>query len=171
MRSNSYENGPNVPSLIIAFTISNGMLAKLVIHLVTLVMTGCTVDSTTHGTSMTLHKKSFPYTGRPICWLLYSIINARNVCSIYDTIIKLIFYDAYMLRAQKGLLLTSWLPGFARDPLSLPLSSLLFVPAFPPSLGLPGFAQDNCIPEILFFNFMLRYFEIWWGGWGGGYIF
>ena len=105
MRSNSYENGPNVPSLIIAFTISNGMLAKLVIHLVTLVMTGCTVDSTTHGTSMTLHKKSFPYTGRPICWLLYSIINARNVCSIYDTIIKLIFYDAYILRAQKGLLL------------------------------------------------------------------
>ena len=55
---------------------------------------------------------------------------------------------------------TSWIPGFARDPLSRSLSpslsrpslpSLLFVPAFyPPSLGLPGFAQDNCIPEILF---------------------
>ena len=53
---------------------------------------------------------------------------------------------------------TSWIPGFARDPLSRSLSpslsrpslpSLLFVPAFyPPSLGLPGFAQDNCIPEI-----------------------
>ena len=55
---------------------------------------------------------------------------------------------------------TSWIPGFARDPLSRPLSpslsrpslpSLLFVPAFyPPSLGVPGFAQDKCIPEILF---------------------
>ena len=55
---------------------------------------------------------------------------------------------------------TSWIPGFARDPLSRSLSpslsrpslpSLLSVPAFyPPSLGLPGFAQDNCIPEILF---------------------
>ena len=55
---------------------------------------------------------------------------------------------------------TSWIPGFARDPLSRSLfpslsrpslPSLLFVPAFyPPSLGLPGFAQDNCIPEILF---------------------
>ena len=55
---------------------------------------------------------------------------------------------------------TSWIPGFARDPLSRSLSpslsrpslpSLLFVPAsYPPSLGLPGFAQDNCIPEILF---------------------
>ena len=55
---------------------------------------------------------------------------------------------------------TSWIPGFARDPLSRSLSpslsrpslpSLLFVPAFyPPSLGLPGFAQDNCIPNILF---------------------
>ena len=55
---------------------------------------------------------------------------------------------------------TSWIPGFARDPLSRSLSpslsrpslpSLLFVTAFyPPSLGLPGFAQDNCIPEILF---------------------
>ena len=55
---------------------------------------------------------------------------------------------------------TSWIPGFARDPLSRSLSpslsrpslpSLLFVPAFYPlSLGLPGFAQDNCIPEILF---------------------
>ena len=55
---------------------------------------------------------------------------------------------------------TSWIPGFARDTLSRSLSpslsrpslpSLLFVPAFyPPSLGLPGFAQDNCIPEILF---------------------
>ena len=53
---------------------------------------------------------------------------------------------------------TSWIPGFARDPLSRSLSpslsrpslpSLLFAPAFyPPSLGLPGFAQDNCIPEI-----------------------
>ena len=53
---------------------------------------------------------------------------------------------------------TSWIPGFARDPLSRSLSpslsrpslpSLVFVPAFyPPSLGLPGFAQDNCIPEI-----------------------
>ena len=45
---------------------------------------------------------------------------------------------------------TSWIPGFARGPLSRSLSpslsrpSLLFVPAFyPPSLGLPGFAQDN----------------------------
>ena len=55
---------------------------------------------------------------------------------------------------------TSWIPGFARDPLSRSLSpslsrpslpSLLSVPAFyPPSLGLPGFAQDNCIPGILF---------------------
>ena len=55
---------------------------------------------------------------------------------------------------------TSWIPGFARDTLSRSLSpslsrpslpSLLFVPAFyPPSLGLPGFAQDNCIPEIPF---------------------
>ena len=55
---------------------------------------------------------------------------------------------------------TSWIPGFARDPLSRSLSpslsrpslpSLLIVPAFyPPSLGLPGIAQDNCIPEILF---------------------
>ena len=35
--------------------------------------------------------------------------------------------------------------------LLLPLSPLLLVPAFyTPSLGLPGFAQDNCIPEILF---------------------
>ena len=59
-----------------------------------------------------------------------------------------------------SLYVTSWIPGFARDPLSRSLSpsltrpslpSLLFVPAFyPPSLGLPGFAQDNCIPEILF---------------------
>ena len=39
-------------------------------------------------------------------------------------------------------------PGLSPPP-SLPC--LLFVPAFyPPSLGLPGFAQDNCIPEILF---------------------
>ena len=55
---------------------------------------------------------------------------------------------------------TSWIPGFARYPLSRSLSpslsrpslpSLLLVPAFyPPSLGLPGFAQDNCIPEKLF---------------------
>ena len=59
------------------------------------------------------------------------------------------------------ILFTSWLPGFARDLLPPPLSPLLFVPVFyPPSLGLPGFAQDNCIPEILFFNFMLRYFDI-----------
>ena len=60
----------------------------------------------------------------------------------------------------KHIYITSWIPGFARDPLSRYLSpslsrpslpSLLFVPAFyPPSLGLPGFAQDNCIPEILF---------------------
>ena len=61
-----------------------------------------------------------------------------------------------IVNSQKYLYNTSWIPGFARDPLSPPpsrpsLPSLLFVPAFyPPSLGLPGFAQDNCIPEILF---------------------
>ncbi len=34
---------------------------------------------------------------------------------------------------------TSWLPGFARDPPSLPLP-----PCCPPSLGLPGFGQNIC---------------------------
>ena len=77
---------------------------------------------------------------------------------------------------------TSWIPGFARDPLSRSLSpslsrpslpSLQFVPAFyPPSLGLPGFAQDSSIPEILFKPWSLVTF---WNvrpypppvGWGG----
>ena len=83
---------------------------------------------------------------------------------------------------------TSWIPGFARDPLSRSLSpslsrpslpSLQFVPAFyPPSLGLPGFAQDSSIPEILFKPWSLVTF---WNvrpyppprrmGWGGGYMF
>ena len=58
-------------------------------------------------------------------------------------------------------ILTSWLPGFARDPPSPPLP---FVPPFcPPSLGLPGFgqniwsviAQNNSIPEIHFKKMML----------------
>ena len=82
---------------------------------------------------------------------------------------------------------TSWIPGFARDPLSRSLSpslsrpslpSLLFVPAFyPPSLGLPGFAQDNCIPEILFKPWSLVTLKCSplppprRMGWGGGYMF
>ena len=83
---------------------------------------------------------------------------------------------------------TSWIPGFARDPLSRSLSpshsrpslpSLLFVPAFyPPSLGLPGFAQDNCIPEILFKPWSLVTLKFSpltppprRMGWGGGYMF
>ena len=90
---------------------------------------------------------------------------------------------------SKILYYTSWIPGFARDPLSRSLSpslsrpslpSLLFVPAFyPPSLGLPGFAQDNCIPEILFKHWSLVTLKVspltppppsdgvgWGGGWG-----
>ena len=78
-------------------------------------------------------------------------------------------------------IITSWIPGFARDPLSQSLSppslpSLLSVPAFyPPSLGLPGFAQDNCIPEILFKPWSLVTLKfspltppppVGWGGWG-----
>ena len=83
---------------------------------------------------------------------------------------------------------TSWIPGFARDPLSRSLSPslsrpslpyLLFVPAFyPPSLGLPGFAQDNCIPEILFKPWSLVTFKFSpltppprRMGWGVGYMF
>ena len=80
---------------------------------------------------------------------------------------------------------TSWIPGFARDPLSRSLSpslsrpSLLFVPAFyPPSLGLPGFAQDTCIPEILFKPWSLVTLKFSpltppprRMGWGGGYMF
>ena len=83
---------------------------------------------------------------------------------------------------------TSWIPGFARDPLSRSLSpslsrpslpSLLFVPAFyPPSLGLPGFAQDNCIPEIPFkpWSLVTLTFSPLTPpprrmGWGGGYMF
>ena len=86
---------------------------------------------------------------------------------------------------------TSWIPGFARDPLSRSLSpslsrpslpSLLFVPAFyPPSLGLPGFAQDNCIPEILFKPWSLPVVTLTFSpltpppprrmGWGVGYMF
>ena len=83
---------------------------------------------------------------------------------------------------------TSWIPGFARDPLSRSLSpslsrpslpSLLSVPAFyPPSLGLPGFAQDNCIPEILFKPSCLVTLKFSpltppprRMGWGGGYMF
>ena len=81
---------------------------------------------------------------------------------------------------------TSWIPGFARDPLSRSLSpslsrpslpSLLFVPAFyPPSLGLPGFAQVNCIPEILFKPWSLVTLKFSpltprRMGWGGGYMF
>ena len=76
--------------------------------------------------------------------------------------LQLMGYILYTIKAQKIewfsiLYITSWIPGFARDPLSRSLSpslsrpSLPSVPAFyPPSLGLPGFAQDNCIPEILF---------------------
>ena len=55
---------------------------------------------------------------------------------------------------------TSWLPGFARAPPSLPASLSLSPSLSPPSrpplpltiLGLPGFAiaQDNYIPEIFF---------------------
>ena len=55
---------------------------------------------------------------------------------------------------------TSWLPGFARASPSLLLPPhVLHLSTLPPSLGLPGFAQnicsviiaqDNCIPEILF---------------------
>ena len=65
-------------------------------------------------------------------------------------------------------------PGLSPPP-SLP--SLLFVPAFyPPSLGLPGFAQDNCIPEILFKPWSLVTLKCSPltpppVGWGGGYMF
>ena len=81
---------------------------------------------------------------------------------IYNyTRIKYIIYNLYLYNNTWTVYnITSWIPGFARDPLSRSLSpslsrpslpSLLSVPAFyPPSLGLPGFAQDNCIPEILF---------------------
>ena len=44
-------------------------------------------------------------------------------------------------------------PGLSPPPSLVPLSPLSYssLPStLPPSLGLPGFAQDNCIPEILF---------------------
>ena len=80
------------------------------------------------------------------CWFFSNSYLLTATCTIYTTHWS---FHIYMN--------TSWIPGFARDPLSRSLSpslsrpSLLFVPAcYPPSLGLPGFAQDNCIPEILF---------------------
>ena len=44
-------------------------------------------------------------------------------------------------------------PGLSPPPYLVPLSPLSYsslAAFYPPSLGLPGFAQDNCIPEILF---------------------
>ena len=84
-------------------------------------------------------------------------------------LITLVHISSFELAVLKLYTCTSWLPGFVRDPLSPSLCpppslsplSLLFVPAFyPPSLGSPGFAQDNCIPEIFFLNLMPSYFEI-----------
>ena len=80
---------------------------------------------------------------RPICKSLMAVFNQcltdRSI--LLTNIYILAGYPASLETLSPGLS-----PSLSRP--SLP--SLLFVPAFyPPSLGLPGFAQDNCIPEIL----------------------
>ena len=73
--------------------------------------------------------------------------------NIVHTIIQynIVYFKRITILAGYPASLETLSPGLSPPPSLVPLSPLLFVPAFyPPSLGLPGFAQDNCIPEILF---------------------
>ena len=62
-------------------------------------------------------------------------------------------YPIYIILAEYPASLETLSPGLSPPPYLVPLSPLSYsslAAFYPPSLGLPGFAQDNCIPEILF---------------------